>query len=585
MAGRPEAGAPAVVYRRLLRYTVHYWRVLCVAGIALVLYAATDTGFAALMKPLLDEGLVKQDMGAVRKVLPLVVVISVVRGIAGFVSEYTMNLVARHVIATLRAQVFEHFLVLPSSYYDRSSLGTLLSKLTYNIEQVADSTTKSLTVLIRDTFTIVGLIAWMVYIDAKLSLFILVFAPLMGMLIRTLGRRFRRYSGRIQDSMGDVTRVTQEVLSAQRVIKVFNGQDYEKRRFDEFNEHNRRLNMRLAAAKAIGEPIVMQIGAIGVACVLYFSTTSGLSAGDFVSFLSAVLLVTAPLKRLTGINASLQQGIAAGESIFALLDSEVEQGGTRVLPGHARGEVEFSNVSFAYTEDKGRVLHNVSVHIPAGQTVALVGRSGSGKTTLVSLLPRFYDADSGQVLVDGHDVREYTLASLREQIALVSQEVTLFHDTIARNIAYGSLSGASRGAIEQAAEAAQVLAFANDLPEGLETMVGDRGVLLSGGQRQRVAIARALLKDAPIIILDEATSALDSESERHIQAALDALMRNRTTLVIAHRLSTVESADRIVVLREGRVVESGTHAELLDHGGDYAALYRMQFRESEALTA
>jgi subfamily B ATP-binding cassette protein MsbA len=295
MAGRPETGAPAVVYRRLLRYTAHYWRVLCIAGVALVVYAATDTGFAALMKPLLDEGLVKQDMGAVRKVLPLVVVISVVRGIAGFVSEYTMNLVARHVIATLRAQVFERFLILPSSYYDRSSLGALLSKLTYNIEQVADSTTKSLTVLIRDSFTIVGLIAWMLYIDATLSLFILVFAPLMGLLIRTLGRRFRRYSARIQDSMGDVTRVTQEVLSAQRVIKVFNGQDYEKRRFDEFNEHNRRLNMRLAAAKAIGEPVVMQIGAIGIACVLYFSTTSGLSAGDFVSFLSAVLLVTAPL--------------------------------------------------------------------------------------------------------------------------------------------------------------------------------------------------------------------------------------------------------------------------------------------------
>jgi subfamily B ATP-binding cassette protein MsbA len=580
-----RSAEPTAVYRRLIAYTTRYWRILCGAGLALICYAATDTGFAAMMKPLLDEGLVKQDMGAVRRVLPLIVVISIVRGIAGFVSEYTMNVVARRVITTLRAEVFEHFLRLPSGYYDRSSLGMLLSKLTYNIEQVADSTTKSVTVLIRDSFTIVGLIGWMLYIDATLALLILVLAPFVGSLIRYLGRRFRRYSGRIQDSMGDVTRVTEEVLTAQRIIKVFNGQDYELRRFAEFNERNRRLNMRLAAAKAIGEPVVMQIGALGIACVIYFATTSGLTPGAFVSFLSAILLVTAPLKRLTSINASLQQGIAAGESIFALLDSEVEQGGTKVLTGHARGEVEYRNVSFSYSEEKGRVLRDVSLHIPAGRTVALVGRSGSGKTTLVSLLPRFYDPEVGQILLDGHDIREYTLDSLREQISLVSQEVMLFNDTIARNIAYGSLAGASVEAIQNAARAAHVLAFTDELPDRLETVVGDRGVMLSGGQRQRVAIARALLKDAPILILDEATSALDSESERHIQTALEALMRNRTTLVIAHRLSTVEKADRIVVLHEGRVIESGTHVELLERGGAYAALYRMQFREPEALTA
>jgi subfamily B ATP-binding cassette protein MsbA len=385
--------------------------------------------------------------------------------------------------------------------------------------------------------------------------------------------------------MGDVTRVTEEVLTAQRIIKVFNGQDYELRRFEEFNERNRRLNMRLAAFKAIGEPVVMQIGALGIAFVIYFATTSGLTPGDFVSFLSAILLVTAPLKRLTGINASLQQGIAAGESIFALLDSEVEQGGAKVLSGRARGDVEYRNVSFSYSQEKGRVLREISLHIPAGRTVALVGRSGSGKTTLVSLLPRFYDPEIGQILLDGHDIRGYTLESLREQISLVSQEVMLFNDTIARNIAYGSLAGASPEAIRQAARAAHVLAFTDELPDGLETIVGDRGVMLSGGQRQRVAIARALLKDAPILILDEATSSLDSESERHIQTALEELMRNRTTLVIAHRLSTVEKADRIVVLHEGKVIESGTHGELLERGGAYAGLYRMQFREPEALTA
>ena len=577
--------APAAIYRRLLAYTARYWRLLCVAGVALVCYAATDTGFAALMKPLLDEGLVKQDMDAVRRVLPLIVAVSVVRGIVGFVSEYTMNVVARRVIATLRGAVFEHFLRLPSAYYDRSSLGVLLSKLTYNIEQVAESTTKSLTVLIRDSFTIVGLIAWMIYINSTLALLILVLAPLIGGLIRYLSRRFRRYSVRIQDSMGDVTRVTGEVLAAHRIVKVFNGQDYEQQRFGEFNERNRRLHMRLAAAKAVGEPIVMQIGSLGIACVIYFATTSGLTPGDFVSFLSAMLLVTAPLKRLTTINASLQQGIAAGQSIFTLLDSEIERGGRTVLAGRARGDVEYRNVSFAYSPEKGPVLRDVHVKIPAGQTVALVGRSGSGKSTLVSLLPRFYDPDAGQIVLDGRDIRDYTLDSLREQISLVSQEVVLFNDTIARNIAYGSLARAPREAIVRAARAAHVLAFAEELPEGLETMVGDRGVLLSGGQRQRVAIARALLKDAPILILDEATSALDSESERHIQTALDALMRNRTTLVIAHRLSTVENADRIVVLHDGRIVESGTHAELLERGGDYAALYRMQFREPEVVTA
>jgi subfamily B ATP-binding cassette protein MsbA len=577
--------APAKVYRRLLGYTTRYWRLILVAAVALLVYAATDTGFAALMKPLLDEGLVKQDMGAVRRVLPLIVAISIVRGVAGFVSEYTMNVIARRVITNLRGDVFERFLRLPSAYYDRSSLGVLLSKLTYNIEQVAESTTKSLTVAIRDGFTIVGLIGWMIWIDSGLALLILVLAPVIAALIRYLSRRFRRYSVRIQDSMGDVTRVTGEVLAAHRIVKVFNGQEYETRRFSEFNERNRRLNMRLAAAKAGGEPIVMQIGALGIAVVIYFATTSGLTPGSFVSFLSAMLLVTAPLKRLTTINASLQQGIAAGQSIFALLDSEVERGGRTVLAGRARGDVEYRNVSFAYTPEKGRVLRDVLLSIPAGQTVALVGRSGSGKSTLVSLLPRFYDPDAGQILLDGRDIRDYTLESLREQISLVSQEVVLFNDTIARNIAYGSLADAPREAIVRAARAAHVLAFADELPEGLETMVGDRGVLLSGGQRQRIAIARALLKDAPILILDEATSSLDSESERHIQTALDALMRDRTTLVIAHRLSTVEKADRIIVLHEGRVIESGTHAELIESGGLYATLYRMQFREPEAVSA
>jgi subfamily B ATP-binding cassette protein MsbA len=580
----PDVDAAGAVYRRLLGYSSQYWPMFLAAMLAMAVYAATETGFAALIKPLLDESFVDRDPGFIRWMPLIIVGIFLIRGVANYVSTYCMNWVGRQVIKRMRREVFEKFLVLPTSFYDANSSGALLSRLTFNIEQVAQATSQVLTTLFKDLLTIIGLLGYMFWVNVRLSLFILVTGPLIAGLIRILSRHFRRYSARIQSSMGDLTEAAEQVLEAHKVVKVFDGETRESGGFEVVNEKNRRLNMKLASAKAASEPVIQIIAAIGLSGVVYVATRDDLSGtitvGDFVSFLGAMLLLMSPLKRLTNINGPLQQGIAAGQSIFELLDFPSEDpGGTRPLP-RARGDIAFRGVNFIYREEKGIVLRDLNLEIPAGERLAIVGRSGSGKSTLVSLIPRFYDPTDGAVLVDGHDVREYRLADLRRQISLVTQEVKLFNDSILNNIAYGGMAEASREEIEAAASAAHVLEFAERFPDGLDTQVGDRGVTLSGGQRQRVAIARALLKNAPILILDEATSALDSESERHIQAALEALMRDRTTLVIAHRLSTIEHANRIVVMDQGRIVESGNHAELLARNGQYASLHRMQFQSA-----
>ncbi|MDP2326090.1 MAG: lipid A export permease/ATP-binding protein MsbA [Gammaproteobacteria bacterium] len=587
-----SAVAPTVIYRRLLSFARPHWGVFIIGSIGMAFYAATDTGFAWLVKNLLvsiDTASTTPDPEAelVRRWLPIgILVLFLVRGVSEFAATYSMGWIGRQVIKALRALVFDKFLHLPTRYYDASSTGTLLSKLTFNIEQVADSASNAVTVLIRDTLTAIGLIVYMVYLSLVLSAFVFVVAPLLAVLIRVLSRMFRRHSQRIQESMGELTRITGEALQSHRIIKIFNGQNYEGRRFEAANERNRRMNMRLFATRATGDGVTALLAAVGMAGVVFVATQdfvrNSLDMGDFGGFIAALLLLMRPLKALTGVNVSLQRGIAAGTSVFQVLDEEAERDTGTLAPERVQGKVEFRNVSFEYVAEKGLVLRNINLVVPAGQTLAIVGKSGSGKTTLVGLLPRFYDAETGAVLIDDRPVQDYSLRALRNQISLVSQEVVLFNDSIAGNIAYGSLSAVSRADIESAARAAYVDEFASQLPDGLDTWVGDRGVLLSGGQRQRIAIARALLKNAPILILDEATSALDTESERRIQEALGHLMNNRTTFVIAHRLSTVEKADRILVMADGGILESGSHAELLAAGGHYAHLHRLQFRDEAA---
>jgi len=568
-------------YKRLMGYALPYWPRYLMAMLGMAIYALTQAAFAALIQPLLDKGFVLHDM-QVAMTLPLeVVALFLLRGIADFLAGYNISWVGRSIIKRMREETFGQLLRLPSRYYDSMSAGMLLSKITYNIEQVADATTNAVTVIFRDGLTIVGLVGLMFYRSWELSLFILLVGPVIAFLVRYISERFRRYSRRIQDSMGDVTKVADEVIVGQRIVKLFGGRDHETRRFEQVNEKNRYLNMKLMLVNAGSSPIIQMIAGAGMAGVIYVALHQQVSVGTFGSFLAAMLLVLPPLKHITDINAPLQRGIAAGQSIFELLDDKTEdEGGSFTLP-RASGELEFRDVSFAYSEAKGPVLHSISFRAAPGETVALVGRSGSGKSTLVSLLPRFYDPSSGKILLDGHDLREFALSNVREQVAMVSQDVMLFNDTIRNNIAYGYLDKRTETDIVAAVEAAYAMPFIQRLPQGLDTMVGDRGVLLSGGERQRISIARALLKNAPVLILDEATSALDSESERHIQVALETLMADRTTLVIAHRLSTVERADRIIVMYRGNIIEMGKHAELLAKNGQYAALHRLQFRDSD----
>ncbi|HHL45671.1 MAG TPA: lipid A export permease/ATP-binding protein MsbA [Gammaproteobacteria bacterium] len=570
-------------YRRLLQYVFAYKGIFLLALAGMAIAAATETGFAALMKPLLDGTFVEKDPEVIRIIPFALLGIAVMRGIAGFAASFGMSWVARNVIRDLRGQMFQQMLRKPISYFDSIAAGKLISKLIYDVEQVASASTQVVTVLVRDVLTMVGLLGWMLYLSAPLVLVFAIIGPIVVLTVRFAGKRFRLLSRRVQASMGDVSSAANEAVQGQRVIKIFRGEEYENRHFRSVNEYNRRQNLKHDATKIINVSVVEFLVAVAISVIVYVTTLPGMlediTAGTFMSFIAAMSLLVQPVKRLTTVNAALQKGIVASQSIFALLDAEPEKDTGARLLGRVRGEVEFRNVSFAYQSSQSPVLKDISFHTAEGEMIALVGRSGSGKSTLVSLLPRFYDPDSGTILVDGHDIHDCTLASVREQIALVSQDVTLFNDTVAKNIAYSRVGEVSEEEIVAAAEAAHAMEFIQQLPQGLETEVGENGTLLSGGQRQRIAIARAFLKDAPILILDEATSALDSETEQHIQVALDRLMQNRTTLVIAHRLSTIERADTIIVMDAGTIVEKGSHSELLARGGHYARLYRMQFKE------
>lgn len=580
-ASAPNVEQARGVYRRLLRYARPYTGMYLLGVLGMMMYAGTDLLTINFTKNYLQNSLALEHNRPLLVWLPVWVLgIFLFRGIGDYLANYFPVWVGRQVVKAIRTDLFAQYLRLPTSTYDRESAGAMLSRLTYNAETVAGATTDALTVIIRDSLSIAFNIGALFWLNWRLALYALCVAPAIAWLIRKVNVRFRRYSKRIQNSMGDVTRVTKETLDAHRVIKVFNAQAHTAQLFETANELNRRTNVRLASARSSSNPIVQMIAAVGLASVLYIANremaAGSLSIASFLPFLVALFQVTQPLKRVLNVSGPLQQGIAAGASVFEVLDSPTEpEGGTRPL-GRARGEVEFRHVSFEYMAEKGAVLHDVSLKVPAGATVAIVGRSGSGKSTLVSLLPRFYDPTAGSVLLDGIDIRDYPLRDLRRQISLVSQEVVLFNDTIRNNIVFGA-SSVSEAQLQEAARAAFVLEFVEQLPQGLDTLVGDRGVLLSGGQRQRIAIARALLRDTPILILDEATSALDTAAERHIQAALEQLVRNRTTFVIAHRLSTVEGADRILVMRDGVIAEYGAHRDLIARRGVYAELHRLQF--------
>ena len=584
----PDAPSSRVLYLRLLSYLRPHLKVFALAVVGMTLAAATEPLFPALIKPLLDGGFATRGAPTLSPgVFALaLVVIFVVRGILTFLSSYCLQWVAQRLVLDLRLAMFSRLVRLPTRYFDDQSSGMLLSKVAYDVAGVTNSATTVVMVAVKDTIAIVGLIGWLLYLNWKLTLIALVVAPAVAIFVKVLSRRLRSMAREAQTSMGQVVHVLEETIQCHKVVKVFGGQQYEAERFARAAQLHRGFQMRYVIPEALTTPITHLLASLALAVIVYIAMQDSLAeratVGEFASFLTAMLMLLAPVKRLTELNSPLQRGLAAAESVFGMVDTPAEQDqGTATLP-RSRGEVVFENVSFTYPTRSEPALRNVDLQVRPGETVALVGGSGAGKTTVANLLPRFYVPDSGRVLLDGHDILDLTLESLRANLALVSQEIVLFNDSIYANIAYGTMNGASERDVIAAAEAAHAMGFIRELPEGLNTLIGESGLRLSGGQRQRLAIARALLKDAPVLILDEATSALDSESERQVQAALETLMRGRTTIVIAHRLSTIEGADRIVVLDRGRIVESGPHVELLAREGVYARLYRIQYAAEPA---
>lgn len=569
------------LYFRLLRHVRPYWRTFAIGVLGIIVVAATEPALPALLKPLLDGVFVNKDESVIRWTPVFIVGLFVLRGLAEYVAQFALNWVGNRLVMDMRGIMFRKLLSLPARYYDDQASGNLISRLTFDVMQVTTAATSVLTAVFKDALVIVGLLGWMFWLNWKLTLLSLVMTPVIVLVVRMISVRLRSSSRQVQQQMGDMTQVIQETIEGHRVVKLFGGQSYEQQRFDTQANNVRRQLMKQVAASAASVPIVQFVAALALATIVYLATqqsnTDQITVGGFVSFITAMLMLTAPLKRVTSVNEPLQRGLAAAESVFALIDQHSETDAGSIDPGRVRGEVRFDKVSFSYGNEARQALDSIDLVIAPGETLALVGASGSGKTTLANLVPRFYQPTGGRILLDGQDIAGLKLAALRANIALVSQDVVLFNDTVAANIAYGAMNQMSRAEIIAAATAAHAMEFINEMPEGLDTMVGENGVKLSGGQRQRLAIARALLKNAPVLILDEATSALDTESERHVQAALEVLMRGRTTIVIAHRLSTIENAHRIVVLDGGRIAESGAHAELLARGGKYAQLYRNQF--------
>jgi ATP-binding cassette, subfamily B, bacterial MsbA len=575
------------LYLRLLGNVKPYWVPFALSIMGMMVTAMTEPAFPALLKPLLDGSFVHKEGGLLQWLPALIVGLFLVRGVASYASDYAIGWVANKVVMDLRNAMFAKLVRLPTYYYDSHTSGGLISKFTFDVLQLTGAATSVVSVLFRDSLTIIALLGYLFYRNWELTLVALLVGPPAVLITRAFSIRLRVMSRAEQAAMGDLNHALEESISCHRVVKVFGGQDYEAQRFDAGANTVRRFNMKMTSAAAANVPLVQVVVSVALALIIYLAVRQAAAdqatVGDFVSFLTALLLIFQPMKRLTGVNQSLQRGLAAAENVFRLIDEQPEiDAGTRELQ-RAKGTVEVRNVGFSYAGSTRPALERISLTIEAGETVALVGASGAGKSTLANLLPRFYSPDSGQILIDGVDIATLKLASLRANIALVSQDIVLFNDTVAANIAYGRLAGTSEAEVVRAAEAAHAMQFIREMSEGLATLIGENGVRLSGGQRQRLAIARAFLKNAPVLILDEATSALDSESERHVQEALETLMKGRTTLVIAHRLSTIERADRIVVLDAGRITETGRHADLLAASGIYAKLYRLQYsREAVA---
>jgi ATP-binding cassette, subfamily B, bacterial MsbA len=577
------------IYKRLLGYTRPYWPMAALALLAMAVDAGCATLFTRLIKPMLDGLFTVRDPFIIFWMPFWIVGLFLLRGFATFTENYGMAYIGRHVVQQLRVEVFGTYLKMDSAFFASEPSGHQIARITYTSDQVAQASTEAVRLAVTDSLTVIGMVALMLYTSAYLTLALFVLVPVVGGLVTVVSRRFRRINRSVQNSMGSITGVVEEAVNGQREVKIYGGQQREQSRFFDIATLARRLNIKISATSAVSSSVVQIVAAIALALIVFMATRPGeiskLTPGDFMTMIIAMGMILPPLKRMGSVQSHIQRGVAAASDLFEILDREPEADRGNVDIQRCTGDIVFDGVEMVYPNAKQSALRGIDLRCAAGSVTALVGRSGSGKSTLVSLLPRFYEPSAGRVTLDGLPLTDYTLTSLRRQIAWVGQHVVLFDDTVAGNIAYGELAGASREQIVEAARAANAMEFIDKLPQGLDTPIGERGGSLSGGQRQRIAIARAVLKNAPILVLDEATSALDTESERLIQQALERLMRDRTTLVIAHRLSTIEHADQIAVLEQGRVVELGTHTELIERQGQYAALHRMQFHDAPVAEA